>query len=137
MLKSLSYIEVLYAILLSMNIDEIRKKHNLQLIILHGSQVTGKTHAKSDFDIAVVRSDKVTKIDFFELTGDLENYFKGKIDLSDITFADPLFLFAVMQKCKLLSGGVSDFKSLERLAFFKYSDYVPYLSMESDFVTER
>ena len=41
-----------------MNCEEIRLKHNLSLIIMHGSQVTGKTHSKSDYDIAVVRNNK-------------------------------------------------------------------------------
>ena len=34
-----------------MNFEEIRQKHNLSLILMHGSQVTGKTHSKSDFDM--------------------------------------------------------------------------------------
>ncbi len=120
-----------------MDIDDVRQKYNLSLILLHGSRVTGEIHTKSDFDIAVVRNDKKEKLDYFNLMSDLESIFKGKIDLSDITFADPLFLFAVIQKCKLLSGDLKEFKSLEQKAFFKYSDYMPYLKMESDFVTER
>lgn len=120
-----------------MNCEEIRLKHNLSLIIMHGSQVTGKTHSKSDYDIAVVRNNKKENLNLLELITDLESQFKGFIDISDITFADPLFLFAVIKKCKLLAGDIKDFKSLERLSFFKYSDYIPYLKMESDFITER
>ncbi|MEK7504589.1 MAG: nucleotidyltransferase domain-containing protein [Patescibacteria group bacterium] len=120
-----------------MNFEEIRQKHNLSLILMHGSQVTGKTHSKSDFDIAVVRNNKEERLDLLELITDLETQFNGKVDISDLTFADPLFLFAVVKKCKLLSGNLNDFKSLERLSFFKYSDYAPYLKMESDFINER
>lgn len=120
-----------------MNFEEIRLKHNLSLILMHGSQVTGKTHSKSDFDIAVVRNDKKKNLKLFELISDLETLCKGNVDISDITFADPLFLFAVIRKCRLLAGNINDFKSLEKLSFFKYSDYMPYLKMESDFVTER
>ncbi len=104
---------------------------------MHGSQVTGKTHLKSDVDIAVVRNDKNKNLDLFELISDLESQFKETVDVSDITFADPLFLFSVIQKCKLLSGNSIDFKSLEKTAFFKYSDYMPYFKMESDFVAEK
>jgi predicted nucleotidyltransferase len=105
------------------NLEEIRVKYNLSLIIMHGSQITGKTHLKSDLDIAVVRNNN-SEIDFLGLLFDLKKFFNtDKIDITDITFADPLLLFAVTQKSRLLAGDVSTYKSLERLSFFKYSDY--------------
>lgn len=120
-----------------MDLDQIQQKHNLSLIIMHGSQVTGKTHTKSDVDIAVVRNNE-KKFDLLDLILDLKKYFKtDKIDVIDITHADPLLLFSVIQKSKLLSGDTINFKSLEESAFFKYSDYIPYLKMESDFIMER
>ncbi len=105
------------------NLEEIRVKYNLSLVIMHGSQITGKTHLKSDLDIAVVRNNN-SEIDFLGLLFDLKKFFNtDKIDITDITFADPLLLFAVTQKSRLLAGDVSTYKSLERLSFFKYSDY--------------
>lgn len=114
-----------------MDLDQIRHKHNLKLVILHGSQLTGKTHAKSDLDLAVVRTDE-NEFDLLSLILDLKIYFKNeKIDLTDITHADPLLLFSVIQKSKLLSGDIMNFKSLEELAFFKYSDYKAFLQIRS------
>lgn len=120
-----------------MNLDQIRQKHNLSLIAMHGSQVSGMTHPNSDVDIAVVRNDE-NKFDLLDLILDLKNYFKtDKIDLTDITHADPLLLFAVVGKSKLLSGNPTTFGALEKTAFFKYSDYRPYLDIEAKMVASK
>lgn len=120
-----------------MNLSQIQQKHDLSLIIMHGSQVTGKTHSKSDVDIAVVRNNE-SEFDLFELILDLKNYFKtDRIDLTDITHADPLLLFSVVRKAKLLAGNSTTFSSLERTAFFKYADYIPYLDMEGKMIANK
>lgn len=112
-----------------MNFEEIREKYNLSLILMHGSHVTGKTHSKSDIDIAVVRTNG-SELNFFDLLLDLKKCLDAdEIDITDITYADPLLLFAVMQKSRLLAGNVDTFKSLERLSFFKYSDYSYFLKI--------
>lgn len=119
-------------------LEKIRKKHFLSLIILHGSQVGGKLHPKSDIDIAIVRNNPKRKLILLELLKDLSNIFDSdKIDISDLTHADPLFLYSATRKSKLLAGKRKDFDELLRLAFHKYSDYLPYLKKENLFVKER
>ena len=121
-----------------MNLDQIRRKYNLSLILLHGSQVTGKTHGKSDTDIAVMQNKGAKDLDILDLYADLISFYKNnKIDITNITHANPLLAFAVAGKSKLLSGSKDDYDSFCRTAFFKYNDYRPYLKMESDFVKER
>ncbi|KKQ85362.1 MAG: hypothetical protein UT08_C0007G0035 [Candidatus Woesebacteria bacterium GW2011_GWB1_38_8] len=39
----------------SIKLEKLRKRHNLSLILLHGSQVDKKIHGKSDVDIAVLK----------------------------------------------------------------------------------
>ena len=118
-------------------LNQVRNNYNLSLILLHGSQVDGKTHPKSDVDIAVVRKES-NKLKLLEIIKDLSKALhSSKIDLSDITHADPLFLYLVTRKSKLLSGKKGDYDSLLRLAYHKYNDYLPYLEKERDFVTER
>ena len=112
--------------------------NNLSLILLHGSQVTGKTHAKSDTDIAVMQNGNAKDLDILGLYGDLTNLFKNdRIDITNITHANPLLAFAVARRSKLLSGSKEDYDSFVRTAFFKYNDYKPYLKMEQDFVKEK
>lgn len=101
------------------------------------TQVTGKTHSKSDVDIAVVRNNE-SEFDLFELILDLKNYFKtDRIDLTDITHADPLLLFSVVRKAKLLAGNSTAFSSLERTAFFKSNDYRSFLQHLNGNISSR
>ena len=121
-----------------MNLEEIRKKYNLSLILMHGSQVTGKTHSKSDTDIAVMEKSGNKDLDILGLYGDLTNLLKTDgIDITNITHANPLLAFAVARRSKLLSGSKEDYESFLRTAFFKYNDYRPYLKMEHEFIKER
>lgn len=118
-------------------LEEIRKRHKLSLILLHGSRVDGKIHEKSDVDIAVVRkSDE--KLKLLELIKEFTFALNtDKVDVSDITHADPLFLYSVIAKSKLIAGSKKDYEALLRLSFHKYSDYVPYLEKEREFVIKR
>lgn len=118
--------------------EEIRKKHGLALIIMHGSQVSGRVHKLSDMDIAVVRRNINNKLDLLSLISDLKKELKtDRVDLVDITTANPLLFFAVMRRSKLLSGSRKDYDKYLRLAFNKYSDYQPYLRLEADFVKAK
>ena len=119
------------------SLDKIRIKHNLSLILLHGSQVDEKLHKKSDIDIAVTKKSE-QKLNLLALIKDLANTLgTDSVDLSDITHAEPLFLFSVARNSRLLSGSVADHDSLIRLAFHKYSDYLPYLKKEKEYVEKR
>lgn len=117
-----------------MTLKDIAKKHNLSLILLHGSQVTGKTHSKSDTDIAVMPKN-ISDFNVFDTYVDFSEYFKSdNIDLVDLSKANPLLLMSIARKNKLLLGSNADLGSFSLKAFHKYSDYLPYLKMESDFV---
>lgn len=119
-------------------LEAIRRKYNLSLILLHGSQVTGKVHRGSDTDIAVIRKKTNTKIDFLSLSLDLGRVLKlGEVDITDATNANPLLLSRIARKSKLLSGEKSDFEKFIHLAFNRYSDYLPYLKKEADFVKQK
>ena len=121
-----------------MNLNKIREKYGLSLILLHGSQITGKTHPKSDTDIAVMQREGSNDLNLLALYGDLTVFFKNdKIDITNITYANPLLAFAVARRSRLLSGDKKDYDAFCRTAFLKYNDYRPYLKMEADFVKER
>jgi len=119
-------------------LNKIRKEHNLSLIVLHGSCVDGKIHSKSDIDIAVLRNGRKKKLKLLELIKNLVHVCgEDNIDITDLTSADPLLLYAVVKKSRLLSGSTDDFNSLLKLAYQKYNDYLPYLNREKEFVKER
>lgn len=121
-----------------MTLEEIRKKNNLSLILMHGSQVTGKTHARSDTDIAVMQKNTSKKLDIFGLYGNFAKIFKtNDVDIVNLTHANPLLLFTVARKSKLLAGSKADYEKFLHLAFYKYNDYKPYLKYEAEFIKEK
>ncbi|MFC1790750.1 nucleotidyltransferase domain-containing protein [Patescibacteria group bacterium] len=119
-------------------IKKCLQKHDLRLILLHGSWAKGKTHPQSDVDIAVVRKDRQKNYNLLALIKDLSVALQTeRVDLSDLTLADPLFLFAALQKSQLLAGKKGDYEKLLKRAFFRYNDYLPFLAREENFVKER
>ena len=119
-------------------LDEIRQKYALELILLHGSQVSGQTHDKSDTDVAVLSKNKDQKLDWYVLASDLNEVFGvDNVDITLLNHANPLLLKTVTDGAKLLSGNVADFFKLKLRAFHAYNDYLPYLKMESDFVRSQ
>lgn len=119
-------------------LEQIRNKYQLQLILLHGSRVTEKTHPKSDIDIAVVRKNNQQKLDPLGLYSDLGDAFASNvIDIADITHADPLFLFSVIRHSQLLSGSQQNLDSLSSKSFHLYNDFLPYLKQEQTMVQEK
>ena len=118
--------------------DALCNKHGLLLLLLHGSQVTGKTHQESDIDIAIVRDTKKTDIDMLALQQDLSELFgSDRIDITDLTHADPLLQFAVLSKSTLLAGNLGDYQRHQLMAFHQYNDYLPFLKEEKRIVAQK
>jgi predicted nucleotidyltransferase len=119
-------------------IEKIAKKYQLELVLLFGSQVSGKVHAKSDIDIAVKLKQERNKLSLEEdlkLIRSLSGIFKSEnIDLSVINHANPLLLKQINQNCQLLFGELRDFYKFRIYAFNRYVDYKKYFELESEFV---
>lgn len=119
-------------------LDTIRANHNLRLILLHGSQVDTLRHAESDIDVAVTRDSDKPSFRYLKLIDDLiEAFDSDRIDLVDLTHADPLLMYAITKNCLLLSGEMADLDQLTRRAFLRYGDYRAYLNEEATFVQRR
>lgn len=119
-------------------LDTIRANHNLRLILLHGSQMDMLRHAESDIDVAVLRDQDKPPFRYLKLIDELiEAFDSDRIDLVDLTHADPLLLYAVTKNCLLLSGEAGDLDELTRKAFLRYGDYRAYLNEEAAFVQRR
>ncbi len=116
----------------------IRKRHGLLLMLLHGSQLGMMTHERSDVDVAVLRDPRKPPFRYLFLYDDLiEAFGSDRVDLADLTHADPLLLYAVTKNCRLLSGDPAHIASLQKKAFHRYSDYLPYLTAEKQFIRGR
>lgn len=116
-----------------MTLNDIARKHKLKLILMHGSQVSGKNHPKSDTDIAIMPTN--SKLDILEAYADFAKFYKlDNVDIVDLSTANPLLQMMIARKNKLLLGDAMDYHNFIETAYKKYSDYLPYLKMESDFV---
>lgn len=116
-------------------IDKIRQKYGLFIVLLHGSRLTGKVHSKSDLDLAILRKDIKSEISYSELNAEFIRLFDFMdIDITDLTTADPLLLYAITRNSKLLSGNIKVYDKLLLKAFQKYNDYLPFLRDEEVFI---
>lgn len=111
--------------------DDILDKYGLLLIILHGSRVGGMIHAQSDTDIAILKKDLSKKFKYLSFLHDLSKKLNtDRIDITDAGTANPLLLYTVMRKSKLLAGEKSDYEKLMYLAFQKYLVLMPRIDRE-------
>ncbi len=84
------------------HLASIAKRYGLRLIVLHGSQVTGRTHPESDVDVAVWTTRPLTFARRSRLWIELSNVFRAEIDLAVLNRAEPLLIRHVATKGKLL-----------------------------------
>jgi len=87
-------------------LKEIAQKHGIVLVLKFGSSVTGRTHPKSDVDLAVLLDrSTITLHEHAELLQSLQPLFPDReLDLALINHADPLFLKKITDNCELLLG---------------------------------
>lgn len=79
------------------------KKHNLSLVLLFGSQASGKTHPRSDTDIAFLAEKKMSLGEIAKMAFELSQEIKmGNIEMVQLNGAQPFLLKQVAQKSVLL-----------------------------------
>jgi len=121
-------------------LEGVATKHGVDLIVLFGSMVSGKTHPRSDVDLGVRLEGgrEVTWQALGDLDADLEEVFPGReVDLGLINRADPLFLWQIVQKGQLLVGDPRAYADLKMLAYKRYVDHRRFLDMEAQYVRSR
>lgn len=99
----------------------------IQMIILFGSQVTGKAQADSDYDVAVLmipeknigeNMDNYTRTLFF-LAEALQIPDK-KLDLTNLNNAGPFLQKEIFANCELIFGDAYKFASFKSFALREY-----------------
>ena len=121
------------------SIDEVARRHGIRLLLEFGSSVTGRLHAHSDRDLAVLLERHPESLAAHsDLIADLQTLFPGReIDLAVLNRADPLFLKQITGRCRLLYGLPRDLHELRMYAFRRYQDHRRYLLMEREYVARR
>jgi predicted nucleotidyltransferase len=120
-------------------LDEIARRHDVELIVQFGSSVSGLMHPGSDVDVAVLYR---RLPDSYAGLGDLEADLQAlvparKVDVGVLNHADPLFLKQVMDHAQLLYGSGQRFEQMKLYAFRRYQDHRPYLDLERAYVARE
>jgi len=116
-------------------LDKIRGKYRIRLILAFGSRVKGFVHCNSDLDIGVLYEGEQKPLD---VAVDLQKVLYGyEVDIANLNRADPLLLNEVNKGCLLLSGDETDFQNFRIYAFHRYQDFKPYLELEAQLNARR
>lgn len=114
----------------------IAERYGIRLLLQFGSTVSGKTHAGSDVDLAVLLDHPDPSPQAYaELIHDLQGAVEGaEVDLVILNRADPLLLKQVSDGCVRLYGSDRELQRFRLLAFKRYQDHRPYLELERRYV---
>lgn len=109
-------------------IKEVAKKYHLNLVLLFGSRVTGKTHKESDFDVAYLPQKNLNYDDEIDINFQFTNIFRhDRVDTVDMRKAPPLLLYAIFRECSILfEKGDLIFPAYRAYAFKKYIEAKPF-----------
>lgn len=113
-------------------IKKIAQKYKLELILLFGSQFSGKTYKGSDFDIAYLSRNDLDLAKEARLIIELSPIFKSEnIDLVNLRKSSPLLLYAITQKCQVIyAKNPLIFPTIRAYAFKKYIETKPFYEMK-------
>ena len=107
------------------DIANIAKKHGLNLVVLFGSQATGRVHEKSDIDIAILGKQAVDFDTQTKIWGEFSRVFnRDDIEVVDIGTASPTLMRMVVEDGLLLFEATAD-------GFFEWKLYALTVWMDS------
>lgn len=109
---------------------------NLKLVVLFGSQTTGKIHEKSDVDIAVLSPQKLDIQELSSLQVAFAEVFgRSDVEVADIRGASPLFLKEITHNGKVLySKDPNEFAKLRMYGFKIFVETKPLREMRRVFL---
>ena len=106
------------------------RSHGIRLLVAFGSQVTGRTHAASDVDLAVVL-DNPKAGDPLRLIADLQAAFPHQVDVLWLDRADPLVRWAALKQPRLLLGDARELARAQVYAWRRFVEYRPFFELEA------
>lgn len=119
-------------------IEEIAKKYQLKLVVLYGSQATGKARPNSDIDIAILGERRIDFDKHIELINEFTGLFQtDEVDVKLLHNTNPLFRYQVMRDGILLYGKSYDFASFQAYAFRDYMDSQSLLKLKEVIIKKR
>lgn len=120
-------------------ISAIAEKYRLSLVLLFGSQATGKTHKQSDIDIAYFGQEPLSLAEESRLVIDLMQAFRtDAVDLVSLQNAPPLLRYQIASSGRViyeLMPGL--FTSFFIHALRQYEEAKPLFRLRSKYLDKR
>lgn len=120
----------------SKKIKEIAGKYGLNLVLLFGSQASGKTYFASDFDIAILAKKPIPLDKELEIQYEFVKIFKtNNLDIVDIRIASPLLMYQIFYKPHeiLFSADLEIYHQYKIYAFKSYIEAKPLFKLTEKF----
>jgi predicted nucleotidyltransferase len=84
-------------------LNAICRKHNLGLVVLFGSQISGRVSKESDIDVGVYRASGLTLDDKVILSKEFSDLLgSDKIDIAIISSNSPILMYNILETGKVL-----------------------------------
>lgn len=108
----------------------ICRKSKIKLVLLYGSQASGKSGEDSDVDLGLLLYDD--SYDFKEIIKDLMEVFSGYIiDAAILNHSDPVLKYEIISNCRILfSDDDEAFINFYMSTVKQYNDVKKFISME-------
>lgn len=112
----------------------ICERHDVRLLVVFGSHATGRTHAASALDLAVLQvggpRDETSRE--MSLWGDLQTIFsRHRVDIVWLHRADVLLLFHIFRDAQLLFGARETLLRYELYAWKRFVEYQRFFAAEA------
>lgn len=112
----------------------VARAHGIRLLLAFGSQVSRRTHAASDLDLAVLL-DTAHGDHPLRLLADLQAAFpEQEVDVVWLHRADPLIAWHALRQPRLLFGDPTDLARRQAYAWRRFVEYAPFFEFEADAV---
>jgi predicted nucleotidyltransferase len=111
------------------------KKHRIILMILHGSQASGRANRQSDVDIGILTSAKIDSEQYLALLHDFSEIFGDQFDPVILNGAEPLITYQVAIHGKpLFEQKKGAFASFQVQAISRYLDSKKFRELEKIYI---
>jgi predicted nucleotidyltransferase len=117
----------------------LAEKYHLSLVLLFGSQATGKTHKQSDYDVAYLSECPLTLMEESSLIVDLMPIFgTDAVDLISIHNASPLLAYEIARSAKTLYERIPGlFTSFYLYSLRQYEETKPLFELRSVYLDRK
>lgn len=117
-------------------VRELAQKYGLSLVVLFGSRATGKTHKRSDTDVAVRGERPIDLSELCALSVELPEAVRSpRVDVVDMRTAPPLLMREIARDgIVLYEKDPTEFARFQMYAFKRYVEARPLFEMRRTFI---